>query len=341
MGEYIDKLLLEAETYRTKNVGVIDTVYIGGGTPSLLSEELLARLVLGLEKIFDICDAEFTIEANPGTLTRAWAETALRLGANRISLGLQSIHENELKLLGRIHSFEDFLVSFNMLREVGFDNISVDLMFGIPEQTIDSFISTLTQVIALSPEHISAYGLIIEEGTPFFDIQDSLPLPNEDEERLMYFSCAELLRKNGYYHYEISNFAKEGKESRHNLKYWRAKEYIGLGAAAYSFFDGARYGNVHSLVDYLSLTDPKCDVDHLSREDMLFEYAMMHFRLAEGIDLEEYYSCFGSSFLSEGCDKEKKIKEYISLGLMKNVDGHLSLTEQGFYVSNSILADIL
>jgi len=338
MAEYVDRLLCEAKKYKGKDVGVIDTVYIGGGTPSLLPEDLLSRLVLGLRKSFDIRENEFTIEANPGTLTRAWAENARALGINRISIGLQSIHENELKFLGRIHSFEDFLASYYMLREVGFDNISVDLMYGIPEQTVESFMSTLERVIELSPEHISAYGLIIEEGTPFFDMRDSLPVPSEDDECRMYYSAARLLSRNGYKHYEISNYARVGYESRHNLKYWRDEEYIGLGAAAYSYFHGVRFGNIRSLDEYLSSDDSCTDIDIIDLDAEKLEYAMMHFRLSEGICLNRYYSRFGESFLQ---GREGKINNYISLGLMRMDNGYLFLTEQGFYVSNSILADIL
>ncbi len=339
MSAYVDKLLEEAKGYSVKETEFFDTLYFGGGTPSLLPPPELERLVAGLFDSFNFAkDTEFTVEVNPGTLTERWMKTAARLGVNRVSIGLQSIHENELKFLGRIHTFDDFLDSYNLLREAGFDNISVDLMYGIPEQTTESFRATVEKVASLSPEHISAYGLIVEEGTPFFDMKDTLPIPDEDTEFDMYYLCDELLSAKRYKHYEISNYARVGKESRHNLKYWTDSEYIGLGAAAYSYYGGRRYGNTRSLEEYLANPFTKVDVTPIDREDEMFEYAMMRLRLSQGIDLPEYYARFGSSFF-EG--RESKIKRYISLGLMRQEGDSISLTTKGFYLSNSILSDIL
>lgn len=339
MSAYIDRVLEEAEEYPRGEIGTFDTLYFGGGTPSTLPPELFDRLVRGLYKSFDFTtDAEITVEVNPGTLTEEWVDTARSLGVNRISIGLQSIHENELKFLGRIHTFDVFLDSYNLLREAGFDNISVDLMYGIPEQTIQSFKATLEKIIALSPEHISAYGLIIEEGTPFFTLRDTLPLPDEDTECDMYYLADNMLSLAGYRHYEISNYALGGKESRHNLKYWTDREFIGLGAAAYSYYGGKRYGNVRSLEDYLEAPFSRVDVTPIDRDDEKFEYAMMRLRLSSGIDLSDYTFRFGSSFL-EG--REDRIEKYIALGLMKREGDKLSLTPKGFYISNSILSDIL
>ena len=336
--KYIDRLISEAWEYSRDRRIQVDTVYFGGGTPSLLEPEQLGRLLLSLGEIFDIDrEAEITLEANPGTLTEQKLRGYKELGINRISLGLQTIHENELKILGRIHTFSDFLDSYKMLRDLGFNNISIDLMYGIPEQTQASFEKTLDAAIALRPEHISAYGLIVEEGTPFYGMRDKLPLPTEDEECEMYAMAAERLRDSGYAHYEISNYARSGFESRHNLKYWRAEEYIGLGAAAYSYFEGYRYGNVRSLDGYMS-GEPRGDVEHIDREGEMLEYAMMRLRLAEGISLGEYESRFGIPF-TEG--REEKLARYRDLGLITENCGRLSFTERGFYLSNAVMADIL
>ena len=339
MGDYVDRVLREADEYPRGEVGVIDTLYFGGGTPSTLPSELFSKLFRGIYERFDFApDAEITVEVNPGTLTKEWVDNAKSLGVNRISIGLQSIHKNELKWLGRIHSFEDFLSSYSLLRDAGFDNISVDLMYGIPEQTMESFEATLKKIIELSPEHISAYGLIIEEGTPFFATRDTLPLPDEDTECDMYYLADDLLSQAGYGHYEISNYARKGRESRHNLKYWTDKEFIGLGAAAYSYYGGKRYGNVRSLEEYLASKLTRIDVTPIDREDEMFEYAMMRLRLLEGICLSDYALRFGSSFLD---GREDRIEKYIALGYMKNDGDRLSLTPKGFYISNSILSDIL
>jgi oxygen-independent coproporphyrinogen-3 oxidase len=210
-------------------------------------------------------------------------------------------------------------------------------MYGIPLQNTASLSETLDKIISLSPEHISAYGLIIEEGTPFYKERDVLPVPSDDEECDMYYLIADRLAKAGYSHYEISNYARSDRESRHNLKYWRDEEYIGVGAAAYSYFEGRRFGNTRSLTDYLAGTTV-VDSESIDRDGNMYEYAMMHLRLKEGIPFDEYESIFGVSFLN---GREALIKEYEALGLLKVGDNRLSLTESGFYVSNTLLANLL
>ncbi len=336
--EYIDALVKEISSYKEKNISV-DTVFFGGGTPSLLSDDELRKIMNSIKEAFDISpEAEFTVEANPKTLTRDKLSLYTELGVNRISLGLQSIHENEQKILGRIHNFDDFLNSYKLVRDAGIKNVNVDLMYGIPEQTQESFEETLRTVISLSPEHISLYGLILEEGTPFFDNRDKLSLPDEDAECDMYYLAARLLKEAGYLHYEISNYAKEGCESRHNLKYWRVKEYIGVGVSAYSYFDGKRYGNVGDVSEYISDTGKRVDVTICDLEAVKYDYVMLGLRLHEGISLSEYKSLFGIDFLEE---HRKKIEAYICAGLIEIRGDRLSFTERGFYVSNTILTDLL
>jgi oxygen-independent coproporphyrinogen-3 oxidase len=253
-------------------------------------------------------------------------------------MGLQSIHEKEMKKLGRIHNYQDFLISFNLLREAGFDNINVDLMYGIPYQTKDSFAETLTAVTALSPEHISAYGLILEEGTPLFSEKDLLPFPTTDEECDMYDLACTFLREAGYEHYEISNYAKVGKRSRHNMLYWNLAEYIGVGAAAHSYLDGIRYYNTADVDEYIKDMEKKSPAREECDVDIAFEYVMLKLRLADGFLLSDYEEKFGTPFLKE---KESAIDKFIKAGLVTLLDGRLSLTERGFYLSNSILVELL
>ena len=334
---YLDTLCAEILSYRTEPRRVIDTVYFGGGTPSLLSPAQAERIVIAIRDTFDIRDsAEITLEANPGTLTEEKARAFHSLGFNRVSLGLQSVHENEMKTLGRIHTYAEFVDSFKLLRRVGFDNINVDLMYGIPHQTKESFAATLESVVALSPEHISAYGLILEEGTPLYSMRDSLPIPSTDEECDMYDLCRGMLRDAGYEHYEISNYARAGKRSRHNLIYWSFGEYIGVGAAAHSFSQGVRSYNTDDVASYVSSPEGTraCDTEL----DLAFEYAMLGLRLIDGFSLSDYKTRFGASF-TDG--KESLLSRLEVEGLLTVSADRLALTEDGFYVSNSILAEIL
>ena len=334
---YVDTLCREIESYASVPKRMLDTVYFGGGTPSLLSPGQTEKIVSTIRDTFDISDAvEFTFEANPGTVTEEKALAFRSLGFNRVSLGLQSVHENEMKTLGRIHNFDDFVVSFNLLRKAGFDNINVDLMYGIPHQTKESFGQTLSSVIALSPEHISAYGLILEEGTPLYEKRAELPIPTTDEECDMYDLCRDMLGRAGYEHYEISNYAREGKRSRHNLLYWNFDGYIGVGAAAHSFYEGIRSYNTHDVEAYISSPE-----DTREREvdlDAAFEYAMLKLRLIDGFSLKEYKARFGASF-TEG--KEKTLLRLKDEGLITLDADRIALTERGFYLSNSILVEIL
>lgn len=337
---YVARLADEIRGYRSFGRPKLSTVYFGGGTPSLLSPDQLCKIVSAIREIFTVCDgAEITFEANPGTLSEEKARAFKDEGFNRVSLGLQSIHEKEMKTLGRIHNFDDFVRSFSILREVGFDNVNVDLMYGIPHQTTESFLETMSCVASFSPEHISAYGLIIEEGTPFYNERHALPIPDADTESDMYALCCETLASLGYSHYEISNYARAGYESEHNLLYWRMKDYIGVGASAHSFYLGRRYSNTDCISEYISSTGIGFSTaDTLDTADARYEYAMLALRLSEGLSLSEYSERFGVSF-TEG--KEELIERFCREGLMRLDNGRLSITESGFYVSNSILVEIL
>ena len=333
---YVARLCDEIESYRDRVSVPLDTVYFGGGTPSLLSVGQMQRIFASIRDTFTFSPcAEITFEANPGTLTKDKARAFYKLGFNRISLGLQSIHEKEMKKLGRIHTYEEFLSCYRAVRTAGFDNVSVDLMYGIPYQTKESFEESVRAVVALSPEHISAYGLILEEGTPFFS-GDGLPLPSLDDECDMYGIVGEILGAAGYEHYEISNYARDGFRSRHNSLYWHLGEYIGVGAAAHSFLQGRRFYNTDDVGLYIDGTQSQtvCDED----TDIAYEYVMLGLRLKEGISLADYERRFGRS-LTEG--KEAVIERLSREGLLILADGRIALTERGFYLSNSILIEIL
>lgn len=337
--EYVDALCKEISSYISSEKKTLDTVYFGGGTPSLLSPLQMERILDAITNTFDISsEAEITLEANPGTLDEGKVFTYKRLGFNRVSLGLQSIHEKEMKKLGRIHDYQEFLISFNLLRKAGFDNINVDLMYGIPHQTVESFTETLRTVVGIAPEHISAYGLILEEGTPLFLEKDTLPIPSQDEECDMYDVCREILAQAGYEHYEISNYAMPGKRSRHNMLYWNLCEYIGVGAAAHSYFCGKRYSNTDNVNEYVkSVLDN--DLKRFESEvDPAFEYVMLKLRLSDGFLLSEYEERFGRSF-TDG--KTDILERFRKAELLTISDGSLKLTERGFYLSNSILVEIL
>lgn len=336
---YLRALCAEAEDYRGRGLSV-DTVYFGGGTPSLLSGGEFSALAAALASVFSVAPgAECTLEANPGTLTPENLSAYRAAGVNRISLGLQSVHQNELKILGRLHTYPDFLRAYKMVRDAGFDNVSVDVMYGIPTQTVASFGQTLRALTDLRPAHISAYALTLEEGTSFYRRRDTLAFPGEDAECAMYDAAVETLAAAGYEHYEISNFARPGKRSRHNLKYWRDEEYIGLGVAAYSYLDGVRYGNPRDFAAYLRgdfRAGRDRDVPGAAGEPG--EYAMLAFRLSDGLDLAAYERRFGVSFLH---GREEKIALYTRLGYLSSDGARLRLTDRGFFVSNSILAELL
>ena len=315
-----------------------DTVYFGGGTPTLLPIQCFERFMYTLNDTFLIADdAEITVECNPATINKEGFEALRSLGVNRLSIGLQSADDGELRELGRVHNFSEFCESFAAAREAGFDNISVDLMYGIPNQTLQSFENTLREVCRLSPEHISAYGLRIEEHTAFARKKSLLTLPDEDTEYLMYCLCEEILKENGYNRYEISNFAKEGRESKHNLRYWQLEDYIGFGVAAHSCVDGKRFGNARHIKAFLHGEDITEECEEISPKEQLYEYVMLGLRLEKGIDLSEYEKLAGESFSQTFPQTE----EMLRMGYFKEENGHISFTNKGFFVSNTILADML
>ncbi len=343
---YVNALILQMQDYsKAASRHDVDTVFFGGGTPSMMSTKQLLRVIDGIYDNFNVCsDAEFTIEANPATLKTASLRKLRRAGINRLSIGLQSTNNDELRALGRIHTYEDFLESFKIARKAGFDNISVDLMYGIPNQTPSSFAETLRKVTALGPEHISVYGLIIEDGTPFGEKKDSLVLPDEDAECKMYFDAVEYLSSRGYDQYEISNFSKPAHQCVHNLRYWNCEEYIGFGPGAHSYFGNRRFAYKKDISDYVrSMEEPGSIADALSEDyevkdsERIGEYVMLRMRLNEGVDTEFFAAEFGVDFERLF---GKYLAKYEKNGFVCKKDRSWAFTPKGMYVSNYILSSM-
>ena len=338
---YIEALLKEIRAAEHTEDYEIVSVFIGGGTPSALKAEAIASIMRTLQEKFFFCeDAEVTIEANPGTVDPEKLTIYRNVGINRLSLGLQSTDAEELKLLGRIHSYEEFLKSYEWAREAGFSNINIDLMFAIPGQCYEGWIENLRMVAALGPEHISAYSLIIEEGTPF--AEQNLDLPDEDTEYQMYEDTAEILERYGYRQYEISNYAKQGYMCRHNAGYWQRLEYLGFGLGASSLYGGMRFSNTHQMQEYLKESrNPdqiRKDVTVLSRNEQIEEFMFLGLRMTEGISEKKFEENFNVRLMDIYGDILQKYEE---TGFMEHIETKWRLTRKGIHVSNHILADFL
>ena len=356
---YVDALCREISSAKAEYGGFnITTIYMGGGTPSVLSAAQINKIGDALHKSFDLKGLkgkkknfirkkevppriEFTFEANPKTLDKEKLKAFKDIGANRVSLGLQSANEAELKELGRIHTYEDFLESFWLAREEGFDNINIDIMQAVPLQNIYSYRKTLANVMALRPEHISAYSLMIEEGTPFYERMNgpSPPaVPDEDEEREIYYETGDVLGRAGYAQYEISNYALAGKQCRHNIGYWRRENYLGFGLGASSMVDNVRWKNTSDMEKYLEGTDIKEEIKKLSIKEQMEEYMFLGLRLADGISKEKFFESFKTDFdFIYGA----KVYELAADGLIENDEDMVRLTKRGVDVSNRVFVEFL
>ena len=346
---YVAALVKEIHAHRdAMKECVVKTIFVGGGTPSILNEGQLKLIFEAIHQNFTVDEsAEITIEANPGTVSREKLMCYRQVGINRISFGLQSANNEELKTLGRIHTYETFLESFHMARECGFENINVDLISAVPNQTIQSWEETLRKIVRLNPEHISAYSLIVEEGTPFASLYgEGCPkeaeLPTEEEERGMYQRTKAILEESGYQRYEISNYAKAGRECRHNLGYWERKEYLGVGLGSASLIENQRYKNTDCFETYLKYSSElqKIQEEHqmLSKQEQMEEFMFLGMRKIEGVLEAEFQELFG-----EPVDKcyGTQIEAFERQGLLKRKEGKLSLTEEGINVSNYIFSEFL
>lgn len=334
------------------------SVFFGGGTPSLLSGEQMQRIMAVVKANYNLSvDAEISMECNPATASLDTLKAYYECGINRLSIGLQSANDEELKALGRIHDYKQFLQTYEDARGAGFTNVNIDLMSALPGQTYESYEETLKKVLALNPEHISAYSLIIEEGTPFYDME--LALPDEDTERFMYHRTNSLLQDEGYERYEISNFSKKGYECHHNLTYWTGIDYIGFGIGAASYFQGCRYKNITDIGAYKDKLSKVCceekealcrvpftphmfawheEIQQLSLEEKMEEFMFLGLRLKKGISEQDFYEKFGRSVEEVYFDSLKRL---IKEGVLVKMEHRISLTEKGTDVANYVMAQFL
>ena len=369
-GEYTQALLKEIAYYgKQMKEYTVTTIFIGGGTPSWLHENRMLDILKSIDTNFQVSrEAEITMECNPGTLTLEKLKKYYDAGVNRLSIGLQSADDNELKLLGRIHTFSQFLKTYEMAREVGFKNLNVDLISGIPYQTAEKFLKTLKTVVRLKPEHISAYSLIVEEGTPFYEEyradvnrqRQGMPtsfLPNEDEVYRIYKTTQKFLTDMGYGQYEISNFARNGYECKHNIGYWTRENYLGVGIGAASLMENVRYSNTTDIYEYIKGADEICEktfeqengtfvtgtnlhgsAERVSRKAQMEEYMFLGLRMKEGVTREGFLQAVGVPI--EGVYHEV-IEHLKKEELLETTEGRIKLTDKGMDLSNYAMSQFL
>ena len=347
---YVDALLEEIRGFDEPEDYEVVTVFFGGGTPSILPGQAIFRIMEALREKFSFRKgAEITLEANPGTVDKEKLSFYKKAGINRLSFGLQSADAEELKKLGRIHTWEKFLESFQLAREAGFSNINVDLMSALPGQTKESWEKTLRQVLALQPEHISAYSLIIEEGTPFYQLyekdverrdagEEPELIPSEEEERAMYEATGRILKEQGYLHYEISNYAKPGCECRHNLGYWQRRDYLGFGLGASTLLNPVRYKNTEDLEAYLGGDFSKKEFFVLTKDNQIEETMFLGLRVLEGVSKEQFREQFSCELRVV---YRKELEKLEKEGLLEEEGDFVRLTSRGIDLSNPVLAEFL
>ncbi len=323
----------------------ISTIYIGGGTPSYIESKYISEILKTIKQKYNISrNVEITIEVNPGTATKEKLRDYVEAGINRISIGLQSCNNNLLKMIGRIHTYEEFLSTYKLAREVGFKNINVDLMIGLPNQTLDDVKKSLEEISKLNPEHISVYSLIVEEGTPIEKkIADGqLKLPNEELEREEYWEVKKFLESLGYKHYEISNFAKTGYESKHNLNCWEQKEYLGFGAAAHSYMKKTRYSNTENIEKYINqeMQSKQLHIVHevQKEEEQKKEYMLLGLRKIDGVQISSFKNKFGCNPIMEFKNELNKLTQE---GLIKIDLDQIKLTEKGIDLANIVWEEFI
>lgn len=330
----------------------ITTIFIGGGTPSWLKEDYMQAIMETVYHYFSVeQDAEITIECNPGTITEHKFEVYRRIGINRLSIGLQSVHNEELKILGRIHTFEQFLKTYDMARKHGFSNINIDLMSSLPGQTPEIFCDSLYQVLKLKPEHISAYSLIIEKGTPFYELyrfdavrqeagMQTESLPTEEEEYQTTKMTQHILKEAGYHWYEVSNFAKPGYECRHNIGYWKRVDYLGVGLGASSLIDNVRYSNTRDLYTYLSVPADSLHetAEQITRNGQMEEFMFLGLRMRDGFYRDEFTQAFGIPIEAVYGDALNHLQQE---ELLLKREGRIYLTDKGMDLNNYVVAQFM
>lgn len=370
--KYVEALINEIKLNKNKmSEYVVDTVFIGGGTPSLLEENQISKIMSVLRDNCNMSEnPEITIECNPGTITESKLLEYKKSGINRISFGLQSANDEELKSIGRIHNYAGFLESYNLARKCGFDNINVDLMSALPGQTLKSYEETLNKVVRLEPEHISAYSLIVEENTLMYDrvkkaqIKGINILPDEESERKMYYLTNNILRSNGYRKYEISNYSKPGKECKHNIGYWQRKEYLGFGIGAASLYKENRYNNISDINKYIEVLTNNIkensinnvgnssevenqvnilnsivkNLQQLTERDRMEEFMFLGLRMMEGVSMEKFERYFGKPYMEVYGKVQERMEDK---RFLINDNGYVKLTEFGIDLSNYVMSEFL
>ncbi len=346
--DYFNKLEKEIREESVQYTGTeVVSIFFGGGTPSYPAAELVCRILHVIREEFYVSpDAEISLESNPGTISLDKLSQYKLAGFNRLSIGLQSTIEDELKEIGRIHTFQEFLTGYENARKAGFTNINIDIMSALPGQTLDTYLKTLSRVVELRPEHISAYSLIIEEGTVFWeryhdDKNTSFPaLPSEETERFMYEKTDEVLKQYGYQRYEISNYAIPGRECIHNSVYWERKNYVGFGLGAASLYENNRWRNTGEMQQYL--TEPtkkhRTECQNLTREEQMEEFMFLGLRLVRGISVENFQDTFGESIYHV---YEKQIKKFTENHLLEERKGRIRLTQKGLDLCNAVMSEFL
>ena len=322
-----DRLSEIPEAFRLHTASVVDSIFFGGGTPSLASEKQLGLILDALREGFEIAeDAEISIEANPETVTREKAGELKRLGFDRVSIGVQSLYDEVLDAMGRVHSADKAREAFHIIRDAGFDNVNLDLIFGAPCQDLEIWHHTLDEILAMRPEHLSFYSLQLEEKTPLYDayISGETDLPPWEENREMYHSAAAMMKEKGYHHYEVSNAALPGYECRHNLKYWNMEPYLGFGTSAHSFINGCR-GELDDL-------QPE------TAADLKGDFVFTRLRLIDGFDPIEYQQLFGNSFAD---DFGSAVSELADSGLLSVTENNIMLTQAGLDRTNPVMERLL
>ena len=351
---YVEAIILEIKATHFEAVVPVPTIFFGGGTPSIIDPTYIERIMEAVRDKFEVeSEAEITIECNPGTVSLKKLLAYKAAGINRISFGLQSADNIELKSIGRIHTYEQFQDSYEMARRAGFDNINIDLIAALPNQTTASWENTVRKVIDLQPEHISAYSLILEEGTQLFTVIEMERkngidrIPCDDNEREMYYLTNEMLEKAGYMHYEISNYAMPGYECRHNLSYWAPDHYIGFGIGAASYVNDVRYKNIEDINEYMKriaqmdnmdLSKIHVEVTQLTKENKMEEFMFLGLRRIDGISIKEFYKRFGVRYDSIYGTLTKK---FLEQELLIHMDDRIYLSERGIDVSNSVMCEFL
>lgn len=337
--QYINALKKEIKNNINKEYK-ITTIYIGGGTPSSIEENYIADIIetiklnMNDEDLKDFENIEVTIEVNPGTVNKEKLQVYKKIGINRLSIGLQETHDELLKSIGRIHTYEEFIKTYKLARKIGFNNINVDLMIALPNQTIQDIKENLEKITKLNPEHISVYSLILEEGTPFYNKynENKIKLPDEELERNMYWYVKNTLENNGYMHYEISNFSKKGFESKHNMNCWNQEEYLGFGVAAHSYNNRIRYSNTNSIEEYIKESN-KIIHEEQTLEDMQKEYMLLGLRKIEGINIQKFKNKFAQNPIFIFKEQlNKLVDEELII-----VDGNeIKLTNKGLDLANIV-----